>query len=145
MRVGKKVFRAAHAAASVRNMKTYRIGVIGLGQRIAHVVRAMEEVGWKLAVAGFVDPGPGGLPTLAERGLAPGRACAGAAALVPDAPWAPPDPTANTPALASSVTVSANSTVRSQPNSRPQRTIRFTLCLPRSPPSACKSYTQPFR
>ena len=32
-------------------MKVYRIGVIGLGQRIAHVLSAMKEVGWKLNLA----------------------------------------------------------------------------------------------
>ena len=32
-------------------MKTYRIGVIGLGQRIAHVLAAMQEVGWRLELA----------------------------------------------------------------------------------------------
>ena len=34
-------------------MKTpYRIGVIGLGQRIAHVLRRCEEVGWKFEIVG---------------------------------------------------------------------------------------------
>src|SRR5580658_8410725 len=54
-------------------MKTWRIGVIGLGQRIAHVLAAMEEVGWRLEVAGYVDPSPVGLPILAEHGIDPGR------------------------------------------------------------------------
>jgi len=68
-------------------MKTYRIGVIGLGQRIAHVLRAMEEVGWKLAVAGYVDPEPVGLPILAERDIPPGRAYPNSAALFADGPF----------------------------------------------------------
>jgi predicted dehydrogenase len=68
-------------------MKTYRIGVIGLGQRIAHVLRAMEEVGWKLNVAGYVDPAPVGLPILAEREIAPGRPYSGIAALFADGPF----------------------------------------------------------
>jgi predicted dehydrogenase len=68
-------------------MKTYRIGVIGLGQRIAHVLRAMEEVGWKLAVVGYVDPAPVGLPILAERDIAPGRAYASVAELLRDGPF----------------------------------------------------------
>ena len=54
-------------------MKTYRIGVIGLGQRIAHVLTAMQEVGWRLEVAGQVDPAPVGGPILAEAGIAEGR------------------------------------------------------------------------
>ena len=54
-------------------MKTWRIGVIGLGQRIAHVLAAMEEVGWRLEVAGYVDPSPVGLPILAAHGIDPGR------------------------------------------------------------------------
>ena len=53
-------------------MKTYRIGVIGLGQRIAHVLAAMEEVGWGLEVAGQVDPAPVGAPILAAAGIAAG-------------------------------------------------------------------------
>ena len=50
-------------------MKTYRIGVIGLGQRIAHVLAAMVEVGWNLDVAGHVDPAPVGGPILVEKGI----------------------------------------------------------------------------
>ncbi len=68
-------------------MKTYRIGVIGLGQRIAHVLRAMQEVGWKLDVVGYVDPGPVGLPILAERDIAPGRTFASIAALFAAGPF----------------------------------------------------------
>jgi predicted dehydrogenase len=65
-------------------MKTYRIGVIGLGQRIAHVLGAMAEVGWSLEVAGYVDPRPVGMPILAERGIAPGKAYDSVAALLKD-------------------------------------------------------------
>jgi predicted dehydrogenase len=68
-------------------MKTYRIGVIGLGQRIAHVLRAMEEVGWKINVAGYVDPAPVGLPILAERDIAPGSPYSNLAALFADGPF----------------------------------------------------------
>ena len=53
-------------------MKTYRIGVIGLGQRIAHVLAAMAEVGWSLRIAGQVDPAPVGAPILAAAGIAEG-------------------------------------------------------------------------
>ena len=55
-------------------MKTHRIGVIGLGQRIAHVLSAMKEVGWSLEVVGHVDPGPVGASILAEAGIDSGRA-----------------------------------------------------------------------
>src|SRR6195952_3359240 len=68
-------------------MKTYRIGVIGLGQRIAHVLRAMDDVGWKLNVGGYADPRPVGLPILAERGIAPGKPYASVAALLKDGPF----------------------------------------------------------
>ncbi len=53
-------------------MKTTRICIIGLGQRIAHVLRAMDEVGWKLNIAGYVDPRPVGAEILAA-GKIPAR------------------------------------------------------------------------
>ncbi|MBS0470272.1 MAG: Gfo/Idh/MocA family oxidoreductase [Proteobacteria bacterium] len=68
-------------------MKTYRIGVIGLGQRIAHVLCAMDDVGWKLNVAGYADPRPVGMPILAERGIAPGKDYGSATALLKDGPF----------------------------------------------------------
>ncbi|MEI9996270.1 MAG: Gfo/Idh/MocA family oxidoreductase [Rhizomicrobium sp.] len=68
-------------------MKKYRIGVIGLGQRIAHVLGAMAEVGWRLDIAGHVDPRPVGLPILAERDIPPGKSYASAAALLKDGPF----------------------------------------------------------
>jgi predicted dehydrogenase len=68
-------------------MKTYRIGVIGLGQRIAHVLAAMQEVGWKLDVAGHVDPAPVGAPILAAAGIGPGRAYATPAELIAAGPF----------------------------------------------------------
>jgi predicted dehydrogenase len=69
-------------------MKTYRIGVIGLGQRIAHVLAAMKEVGWNLDVAGYVDPAtPIGLPILAERGISPGRLYPDPQTLLADGPF----------------------------------------------------------
>jgi predicted dehydrogenase len=54
-------------------MTTYRIGVIGLGQRIAHVLAAMHEVGWNLDLAGYVDPAPVGQPILEAAGIPMGR------------------------------------------------------------------------
>lgn len=54
---------------------TYRIGVIGLGQRIAHVLAAMKEVGWALSLDAYVDPAPVGAPILAAAGIPLGREC----------------------------------------------------------------------
>ena len=68
-------------------MKTYRIGVIGLGQRIAHVLAAMKEVGWSLEVANHVDPAPVGASILAEAGIEPGHACGSVAALLATGPY----------------------------------------------------------
>jgi len=53
--------------------RAYKIGVIGLGQRIAHVLAAMQEVGWRLDFAAYVDPDPIGEPILAQAGIAMGR------------------------------------------------------------------------
>jgi predicted dehydrogenase len=68
-------------------MNRFRIAVIGLGQRIAHVLAAMEEVGWEIDMAGYADPAPVGLPILAETAIAPGRAYADAAQLLADGPF----------------------------------------------------------
>lgn len=68
-------------------MKTYRIGVIGLGQRIAHVLAAMQEMEWSLEVAGHVDPAPVGLPILERAGVAPGRAFATIPELIAAGPY----------------------------------------------------------
>src|ERR1700759_3018752 len=70
-------------------MKTYRIGVIGLGQRIAHVLAAMQEVGWRREVAGQVDPAPVGAPILAAAGLAEGRSFETPAAMLAAGPYDP--------------------------------------------------------
>ncbi|MCF8504864.1 MAG: Gfo/Idh/MocA family oxidoreductase [Caulobacter sp.] len=68
-------------------MKIYRIGVIGLGQRIAHVLSAMKEVGWGLNVAAYVDPAPVGAPILADAGIDPGVACDSVADLLARGPF----------------------------------------------------------
>jgi predicted dehydrogenase len=68
-------------------MKRHRIGVIGLGQRIAHVLAAMQEVGWQMDVAGYADPSPVGLPILQEDGIAAGKSYADAQALLKDGPF----------------------------------------------------------
>ena len=63
-------------------MKRYRIGVIGLGQRIAHVLAAMQEVGWDFDLAAYVDPGPIGAPILAAAGIPMGQPVADPEALL---------------------------------------------------------------
>jgi predicted dehydrogenase len=64
-----------------------RIGVIGLGQRIAHVLAAMKEVGWKFDIAGYADPAPVGAPILQEHGIEAGKPYADAQALLKDGPF----------------------------------------------------------
>jgi predicted dehydrogenase len=68
-------------------MQPKRIGVIGLGQRIAHVLAAMKEVGWSLDIVGYADPSPVGLPILAEAGIDPGRGHEGADSLLEGGPF----------------------------------------------------------
>lgn len=68
-------------------MNRHRIGVIGLGQRIAHVLAAMAEVGWMLEVAGYADPSPVGLPILADAGIGAGRAYRDEAEMLSDGPF----------------------------------------------------------
>ena len=68
-------------------MKTYRIGVIGLGQRIAHVLAAMQEVGWQLDIAGYADPSPVGASILKDHGIAAGKSYADAQTLLKNGPF----------------------------------------------------------
>jgi len=68
-------------------MRTYRIGVIGLGQRIAHVLGAMAEVGWRLEVAGHVDPAPVGAPILQRFAIPMGRSFETPEALLAAGPY----------------------------------------------------------
>ncbi|HEX3407371.1 MAG TPA: Gfo/Idh/MocA family oxidoreductase, partial [Caulobacteraceae bacterium] len=68
-------------------MTTRRIAVIGLGQRIAHVLAAMKEVGWDLRVDGYVDEHPVGAPILDAAGILPGRPFATPAQLLADGPY----------------------------------------------------------
>ena len=65
----------------------HRIGVIGLGQRIAHVLAAMQEIGWMLEVAGYADSSPVGLPILEDAGVKPGRSYRDEAELLADGPF----------------------------------------------------------
>jgi predicted dehydrogenase len=68
-------------------MKTYRIGVIGLGQRIAHVLAVMKEVGWNFRLDGYVDPDPIGLPILEDAGILHGRRLPDVEALIAAGPY----------------------------------------------------------
>src|SRR5580692_12216553 len=68
-------------------MTTRRIGVIGLGQRIAHVLAAMKEMGWDLRIDGYVDPDPVGAPILQAAGILPGRAFETPEALLASGPY----------------------------------------------------------
>jgi predicted dehydrogenase len=54
-------------------MTPLRLGVIGLGQRIAHVLKACAETGWTFEIAGYADPQAVGLPILEEVAIAPGK------------------------------------------------------------------------
>jgi predicted dehydrogenase len=68
-------------------MTTCRIGVVGLGQRIASVLAAMEEVGWNVDLAGYVDPNPVGAGILEKTRIRPGRACADIPELLARGPY----------------------------------------------------------
>src|SRR5690348_5001142 len=68
-------------------MKPIRIGVIGLGQRLAHVLRAMQDVNFAFSVAGYADPVPVGIPILKERDISPGESYPDAQTLLRDGPF----------------------------------------------------------
>ena len=68
-------------------MTTYRIGVIGLGQRIAHVLAAMKEVGWNFRLDGYVDPDSIGVPILEDAGILHGGRLPDARALIAGGPY----------------------------------------------------------
>jgi predicted dehydrogenase len=68
-------------------MKARRIGVIGLGQRIAHVLGAMKEVGWKIDLAGYVDPAPVGASILKGYDIPAGMSYGNVRALLKDGPF----------------------------------------------------------
>ncbi len=61
--------------------------MIGLGQRIAHVLAAMAEVGWALDVAAHVDPDPIGAPILEAAGIDAGAALPSVQALIAEGPF----------------------------------------------------------
>lgn len=55
-------------------MTALRFGVIGLGMRMAHVLRAIKRAGGPFEIAAFHDPEAHGLDTLAEEGIPSGPA-----------------------------------------------------------------------
>jgi predicted dehydrogenase len=67
--------------------KNLRLAVIGLGQRIAHVLKACAETGWKFKIAGYADPAPVGLPILADADIAPGVSYESVEPLLSDGPF----------------------------------------------------------
>jgi predicted dehydrogenase len=64
-----------------------RIGVMGLGQRIAHVLAAMKNVGWIFEIAGYVDASPVGAPILKDHDIPAGKQYANVQALLKDGPF----------------------------------------------------------
>jgi predicted dehydrogenase len=62
-----------------------RLAVIGLGQRIGAVLRALKRAGADFEVVGYSDPSPVGLDDLAAEGISPGRACDSAEELLTEA------------------------------------------------------------
>ena len=68
-------------------MTTYRIGVIGLGQRIAHVLAAMKDVGWSFVLEAYADPAPVGAPILEAAEIRMGRQYADPAELIARGPY----------------------------------------------------------
>jgi predicted dehydrogenase len=64
-----------------------RLAAIGLGQRIAHVLRACVDVGWQFELAGHADPYPVGIPILAEAGIPIGKAYESVERLLADGPF----------------------------------------------------------
>ena len=59
-----------------------RVGIVGLGFRLAYLVNVFNTVLPDFSVAGYVDPDPAGLPQLAKQGIAVGSAHASVEALL---------------------------------------------------------------
>lgn len=51
-----------------------KVGIIGLGFRLSHVVHEFSKADPSFEIAGYFDPAPAGLPNLASFGIAPGTA-----------------------------------------------------------------------
>lgn len=61
------------------NMK---VGIIGLGFRLSHVIKEFSKADDAFSVVGYYDPAPAGLPNLHSFGIAPGQAFASIDALL---------------------------------------------------------------
>lgn len=59
-----------------------KVGIIGLGFRLSHVVHEFSKADPSFEIAGYFDPAPAGLPNLASFGIAPGTAFASIDALL---------------------------------------------------------------
>jgi predicted dehydrogenase len=68
-------------------MNPTRIAIIGLGQRVAHVLLAMQDVEWPFEVAGYVDPAPVGLSILKPRDVDAGTPYKDVRSLLADGPF----------------------------------------------------------
>ena len=63
-----------------------KVGVIGLGQRIAAVLSALKEAGADVELNGFADPSPVGLDRLKREDIAPGQTYCSAEELLTSGP-----------------------------------------------------------
>jgi predicted dehydrogenase len=51
-----------------------KIGIVGLGYRLAYLVEVMDQIVPEAKVVGYVDPAPAGLPQLQQKGIGVGEA-----------------------------------------------------------------------
>lgn len=61
--------------------RRHRLGVVGLGLRLATFLRSARAEGWDYEIVAHVDPSPVGAPLMAERGIGIGEALPNVAAL----------------------------------------------------------------
>ena len=59
-----------------------KVGIIGLGFRLSHVMKEFSKADDSFSVVGYYDPAPAGLPNLHSFGIAPGQAFASVDALL---------------------------------------------------------------
>lgn len=59
-----------------------KVGIIGLGFRLSHVVKEFDKADESFSVVGYVDPAPAGLPNLHAFGIDAGQAFASVEALL---------------------------------------------------------------
>ena len=53
-----------------------KIGIIGLGFRLGYLAYVFKAIDDSFEIAGYVDPAPAGIATLAEKGISAGTAYA---------------------------------------------------------------------